>query len=173
MIVAERQRVSAGPRGSSASSGRRRSRRSCQLDHEIDDSVRGSPAWREKEDLLASVPSVGPIIARTISPNCPSSARSTTAIAALVGLAPFTRQSGHWQGKTFIGGGRSNVRAVLFMPPAAARHNPRPGLPTAAHRAGKPKMVAIVAVARKLLTILNAILRHHKLMNLVDAQHSR
>ena len=85
-------------------------------------------------------------------------------IAALAGLAPWTRQSGKWKGKSFIGGGRSSVRTVLFTGAmAAARFNP----PLRAFHqklvdAGKPKIVATIAVARKLLTILNAIIRDQK-----------
>lgn len=133
-----------------------------ELDREIDDQVRGSPAWREKEDLLASVPGVGPIIARTLIAEMPELGTLTRKqIAALAGLAPYTRQSGQWRGKSFIGGGRPSVRAALFMGAMVARkHNPL--LKTFFERlcaAGKPKMVALIAVARKLLTMLNAILR--------------
>jgi transposase len=85
-------------------------------------------------------------------------------VAALVGLAPFTRQSGQWRGKSFIGGGRSAVRAALFMGALVAkRYNPV--LKAFFDRlvaAGKPKMVALIAVARKLLTILNAIIRDNR-----------
>ena len=85
-------------------------------------------------------------------------------IAALAGLAPFTRQSGTWRGKSFIGGGRTAVRTALFMGAMVAkRHNPT--LKAFFDRlvaAGKPKMVALIAVARKLITILNAILRDQK-----------
>jgi len=135
------------------------------LDGEIDDAVRGTPAWREKEDLLASVPGVGPVIARTLLACLPELGRlDRKQIAALAGLAPFTRQSGQWRGKSFIGGGRAGVRAALFMGAmVAARHNPAlKGFFSRLVAAGKPKMVAIVAVARKLLTILNAILRDQK-----------
>jgi transposase len=132
------------------------------LDAEIDETVRGSPLWREKEDLLASVPGVGPVTVRTVLAELPElGSLDRRKIAALVGLAPFTRQSGKWRGKSFIGGGRASVRAVLFMAAMTAmRHNPV--LRAFHHRlrtAGKPKMVALIAVARKLLTILNAILR--------------
>ncbi len=133
-----------------------------EIDAEINDHMRGSPVWAEKEDLLASVPGVGPIIARTLIAELPElGSLDRRKIAALVGLAPWTRQSGQWRGKSFIGGGRKTVRNALFLAAmVAARHNPvlkqfRDKLVTA----GKPKLVALVAVARKLLTILNAILR--------------
>ena len=132
------------------------------VDTDIDDAVRGSPAWREKEDLLSSVPSVGPTISRTLIAELPElGTLGGKQIVALVGLAPFTRQSGQWRGKSFIGGGRTSVRKVLFMGAMVGlRHNPV--LKAFFERliaAGKPKKVAIIAVARKLLTILNAILR--------------
>ena len=132
------------------------------VDTDIDDAVRGSPAWREKEDLLSSVPSVGPTISRTLIAQLPElGTLGGKQIVALVGLAPFTRQSGQWRGKSFIGGGRTSVRKVLFMGAMVGlRHNPV--LKAFFERliaAGKPKKVAIIAVARKLLTILNAILR--------------
>lgn len=136
-----------------------------EIDGEIDDHVRGSPVWAEKEDLLASVPGVGPIIARTLIAEMPElGTLDRRQIASLAGLAPWTRQSGQWKGKSFIGGGRKSVRAMLFLGAlTAARHNPV--LKTFRDKlvaAGKPKMVAAVAVARKLLTILNAILRDKK-----------
>ena len=136
-----------------------------ELDSEIDDQMRGSPAWREKEDLLASVPGIGPIIARTLIAELPElGTLSRKQIAALAGLAPFTRQSGQWKGRSFIGGGRTAVRTALFMGALVAkRHNPV--LKVFFDRllaAGKPKMVALIAVARKLLTILNAILRDNR-----------
>lgn len=133
-----------------------------ELDRELDAEVRGSDIWREKEKLLASVPGVGPVIARTLLAEMPELGRlDRREIAALAGLAPWTRQSGQWRGKSFIGGGRATVRALLFMGAiTAARHN---ATLKAFHQrlvdAGKPKLVAIVAVARKLLTILNAIIR--------------
>src|ERR1700736_6857573 len=87
-----------------------------ELDDDISDHVRGSPAWAEKEDLLASVPGVGPTIARTLIAELPELGQlGRKEIAALAGLAPFTRQSGRWRGKAFIAGGRTPVRAVLFM----------------------------------------------------------
>ena len=135
------------------------------VDHDIDDSVRGSPVWRQKEDLLASVPGVGRIIARTVVADLPElGTLGRKQIGALVGLAPFVRQSGRWKGQAHIGGGRPTVRTVLFLgAQVAKRHNPV--LKAFYQRllaAGKPKMVATIAVAHKLLSILNAILRDGK-----------
>ena len=136
-----------------------------ELDQELDDTVRGSPAWRRNEDLLKSVPGIGPIIARTLIAEMPElGTLDRRQIAALAGLAPWTRQSGKWKGKSFIGGGRSSIRAALFVGAlVAVRYNPTL---KAFHQrlidTGKPKMVALVAVARKLLTILNAIVRDQK-----------
>jgi transposase len=136
-----------------------------ELDGEIRDHVRGSPVWREKEDLLASVPGIGPVIARTLIAELPELGQlGRKQIAALAGLAPFTRQSGQWRGRSFIGGGRTVVRTVLFMGALVGKaHNPL--LRAFFERlvsAGKPKMVALIAVARKLLTILNAIIRDNR-----------
>jgi len=133
-----------------------------ELDGEIDDQVRGSPVWAEKEDLLASVPGIGPVIARTLIAELPElGSLDRRQVAALVGLAPWTRQSGQWRGKSFIGGGRKSVRNALFIAAmVASRHNPTLKLfRDRLVAAGKPKLVALIAVARKLLTILNAILR--------------
>jgi len=169
MIVAERQRarVLTAPRlqKSVARLLKALQRELETLDKEIDDSVRNTPAWREKEDLLRSVPGVGPTIARTLLAEMPElGTLDRREVASLAGLAPFTRQSGQWRGKSFIGGGRSRVRAMLYMGAlVAVRYNP--ALRTFYDHllaAGKPKMVALVAVARKLLTILNAILRDQK-----------
>jgi transposase len=133
-----------------------------ELDREIDDHMRGSPAWAEKEHLLVSVPGVGTVIARTLIAELPElGALDRKQIAALAGLAPYTRQSGQWRGKSFIGGGRKEARNAVFMGAmVAAQHNP--DLKAFRDRlveSGKPKLLAIVAVARKLLTILNAIIR--------------
>ena len=135
------------------------------IDSEIDDDVRGSPVWAEKEDLLSSVPGVGPVVARTLIAEMPElGTLDRRQIAALAGLAPFTRQSGPWKGKSFIGGGRKSLRSVLFMAAlVAARFNPQlKAFRDKLVAAGKPKLVAIVATARKLLTMLNAIVRDGK-----------
>jgi len=135
------------------------------INDDIDGTVRSSPAWREQEDLLVSVPGIGKAISRTLIADLPELGRlNHKQIAALAGLAPFTRQSGTWRGRSCIGGGRTQVRCALFMGAMVAkRHNPV--LKTFFDRlvaAGKPKMVAIIAVARKLLTILNAMIRDQK-----------
>jgi transposase len=135
------------------------------VDSDIDEAVRGSPVWRAKENLLSSVPGIGPTIARTLIAELPELGRlGRREIAALAGLAPFTRQSGQWRGRSFIGGGRTAVRTALFMGALVAKkHNPV--LKAFFDRlvdAGKPKMLALIAVARKLLTILNAIIRDQR-----------
>ena len=135
------------------------------LDGQIDDEVRGTPAWREKEDLLRSIPGVGPVTSRTLLAELPELGRlDRRQIASLAGLAPWTRQSGQWKGKSVIGGGRAPVRCALFMgAQVAARFNPvLKAFRDRLVAAGKPKMVALIAVARKLITILNAIIRDNQ-----------
>lgn len=132
------------------------------IDGDIDDAVRGSPVWCEKEDLLASVPGIGKTIARTLLAELPElGSLDRRKVAALTGLAPWTRQSGQWRGKSFIGGGRADVRVALFMGAmVASRHNPAlKAFRDKLIANGKPKLVAMVATARKLVTILNAIIR--------------
>ncbi len=86
------------------------------LDQGIEDSVRGSPVWREKEDLLKSVPCIGDVIARGLIAEMPElGTLDRRQIASLAGLAPWTRQSGQWRGRSFTGGGRASVRTALFM----------------------------------------------------------
>jgi transposase len=169
MIGAERQReqrlTAPRPRKSIARLIKALEKELASLDADIDDAMKGSPAWRAKEELLTSVPGVGPVITRTLVAELPELGQlSHKQITALVGLAPFTRQSGKWRGKSFIGGGRTAVRAALFMGAMVAKkHNPI--LKAFFDRlvaAGKPKMVALIAVARKLLTILNAIVRDNR-----------
>ena len=132
------------------------------VDADIDAGVRGSPVWREKENLLTSVPGVGPITARTLIAELPELGRlDRRKLAALVGVAPFNRNSGKWRGHRMIGGGRSSVRTALYMAAlVASRCNP---VISATYQRlvarGRPKKVALVACLRRLLTILNAILR--------------
>lgn len=168
MIAAERQRerrATAPARKSIARILDALETELARLDSDLDEAVRGSPVWREKENLLASVPGVGPVISRTLIALMPElGSLGRKEIAALAGLAPFTRQSGQWQGRRFIGGGRTAVRTALFMGALTARRHNRVlrAFYEKLVAAGKPKMVALVAVARKLLTILNAILRDNR-----------
>ena len=132
------------------------------LEHTIDEAVRGSALWQARADLLASIPGIGPATVRTLIAELPELGQlDRRQIAALVGLAPWTRQSGQWRGKSMIGGGRSAVRSALYMAAlVASRFNPV--LRQAYQRlvdAGKAKKLALIAVARKLLTIANAIVR--------------
>ena len=169
MLVAERQRRAAAKPGRVRTSlARVVSTLEAELkalDKDIDTTVRGTAVWRDKEDLLSSVPGIGKTIARTLLAELPElGTLSPKQVAALAGLAPFTRQSGRWRGRSFISAGRASVRTALFMGAlTAARHNPT--LKAFRDRlvdAGKPKLVAIIAVARKLLTILNAIIRDNR-----------
>lgn len=132
------------------------------LEGAIDDAIKSSPLWQAKEELLSSIPGVGPATARTLIAELPELGRlDRRQIAALVGVAPWTRQSGQWRGKAMIGGGRPTVRVALYMASlVASRFNPI--LSKIYQRlidAGKAKKVALIAVARKLAIICNAIIR--------------
>lgn len=133
------------------------------LDHTLGERVQASPVWRERENLLRSVPGIGPTTALTLLAELPELGQlDRKAIAALVGVAPLSCESGAWRGRRIIWGGRSRVRTALYMATlVACRHNP----PITAFyerlcAAGKPKKVALTACMHKLLTILNAMVRH-------------
>lgn len=169
MLVAERQRLSRTKEARLVKSLNRVIKALVkelgEIDGGIDHLVRSSPLWRQKEDLLQSVPGVGKIVARTLMAEMPELGQlDRRQIAALAGLAPFTRQSGKWRGKSFISGGRGSVRAIMFIASlSAARYHPQMRLLYQKMiAAGKPKMVAIIAIARRLLILLNAILRDQK-----------
>jgi transposase len=134
-----------------------------RADEDLDQSIRQSPIWQEKQDLLRTVPSIGPVISRTLLIELPELGRlNRKQIAALVGVAPLNRDSGTLKGRRTIWGGRATVRATLYMAAlVASRHN----LVIAAfykrlRNAGKPPKLALVACMRKLLTILNAMIKH-------------
>jgi transposase len=133
-----------------------------ELEQEIDTTIRGTPAWREREELMTSVPGVGPILARTILADVPEiGTLDRKQIAALIGVAPLNWDSGTYRGRRITWGGRAKVRTALYMSAlVASRHNPTlKSFYQRLLRAGKAKKLALVAVMRKLITILNAIIR--------------
>ena len=133
-----------------------------RIDRELDERIRSSPAWRAKDDLLAGVPGIGPVLRRTLLAGLPELGQvGGRTIAALVGLAPMADDSGQRVGTRRIVGGRRQVRAVLYMAALSARRY-NPALKALADRleaAGKKPKVVLVAVARKLLVIANALIR--------------
>lgn len=134
-----------------------------EVDREMKDLITGSPLWREKETILRSVPGVGPVISCTLLAELPElGALTGKEIAALVGVAPFNRDSGIFRGKRTIWGGRAHVRAVLYMGALTAiRFNPLiKSFYQRLRHAGKKFKVAITACMRKLLVILNSMLKH-------------
>jgi transposase len=135
-----------------------------QLDRELDRTIRGNPEFAALSDTLESVPGVGPNTVRMIAATLPELGKLTRQkIAALVGIAPLNHDSGKTQGRRFCWGGRAEVRCVLYMAAlSATRHNPViRALYARLRAAGKPAKVALVACMRKLLVILNAMVRDH------------
>lgn len=137
-------------------------RRLHHVDHDLDRTVRSSPVWRARENLLRTLPGVGPVTSRTLLGSLPElGALNRKQIAALVGVAPLARDSGTLRGKRLVCGGRAPVRAALYMAAlVASRCNPvLRAFYTRLVAAGKPKKLALTACMRKLLTILNAMVR--------------
>lgn len=135
------------------------------VDAELARTVRGSPVWRERDDLLRSVPGVGPVLATTLLADLPELGRlDRKAIAALVGVAPLACESGILRGRRVVWGGRARVRAALYMGTLVAiRYNPViRAFYERLRAAGKPTKVALTACMHKLLTILSAILRQRE-----------
>ena len=136
-----------------------------EIEREIDDNVRGTPAWRDKEDLLKTVPGIGPTIARTLIAELPElGSLDRRKIASLAGLAPINRDSGTLRGRRTIAGGRATVRSALYMAVMVSIRHKLPLAQTYNHlrQSGKAPKAAITACMRKLVTILNAILRDQK-----------
>ncbi len=137
-------------------------RRLHEVDRDLDHTIQASPVWRATENLLRSAPGVGPILSRTLLGELPElGILNRKQIAALVGVAPLARDSGTLKGKRLVWGGRAPVRAALYMGAlVASRRNP---VIRAFYQrllaAGKPKKLALTACMRKLLTILNAMMR--------------
>jgi transposase len=134
------------------------------LDDDLDTTLRASPVWREREELLRSVPGIGPVCARTLLLDLPElGTLSRQRLAALVGVAPLNCDSGTLRGSRTIWGGRAPVRATLYMSAlVAVRYNPvLKAFYNRLRAAGKAAKVALTACMRKLLTILNAMVKHH------------
>ena len=143
-----------------------------ELDRDLEDTIRSSPVWKDQNRLLRSVPGVGPVLSLTLLSGLPElGALNRGEVAALVGVAPFNQDSGSFRGKRRVWGGRGQVRAALYMAAlVATRCNP--ALKEFYQRlcqAGKPKKVALTACMRKLLTILNAMVRDHRPWNPTEA----
>src|SRR5262245_27888947 len=133
------------------------------LDQDLDRALRSSPLWREHEDLLRSVPGIGPVVTATLVAELPElGTLGRKQIAALVGVAPLNRDSGTLRGKRTVWGGRATVRAALYMAALVGTQR-NPVLRALYQRllaAGKLKKVALTACMHKLLTILNALMKH-------------
>ena len=136
-----------------------------ELEQDLNDFIRRSPLYLEKDQLLQSVPGVGPLTSQSLMAWLPElGALNRKQIAALVGVAPFNRDSGKMRGRRTVWAGRKQIRSSLYMATiAACRFNPTiRNFYQRLLQAGKRKKVAITACMRKLLTILNAVLKHHK-----------
>jgi len=173
MIVMERQRLAQAPPTGKITRDLRNhirwlERRVADVDDEIGTAIQASPLWRVHEDLLRSVPGIGPTTARTLLAELPELGRlERRTIAALVGVAPFNCDSGQHRGQRRIWGGRASVRAALYMAAMSAIRC-HPVLAAFYHRLrtlGKPGKVALVATMRKLLTILNTMLKQQRPWN--------
>jgi transposase len=134
-----------------------------EVDKDLDRSIRHSPIWKQNEDLLRSVPGIGPVTSRVLLAELPELGKlNRKQIAALVGVAPFNRDSGTLKGRRSIWGGRASVRAALYMAAwvAARRNSVIRKFYTRLLTAGKERKVALVACMHKLLTILNSMIKH-------------
>lgn len=136
-----------------------------EVEAELDQCIAASAELSAREQLLQSVPGVGPVLARTLLGGLPELGElDRKQVGALAGVVPYNRDSGTWRGQRHIAGGRAHVRQVLYMGAlSAARFNPvLRAFYTRLLAAGKPKKVALVACMRKLLTILNSMLKHNR-----------
>lgn len=134
-----------------------------RADGDLDQSIRQSPIWQEKEDLLRSIPGIGPVISRTLLAELPElGGLNRKQIASLVGIAPLNRDSGTLRGRRAIWGGRASVRAALYMAAlvASRRNSVISVFYKRLRTAGKAPKVALVACMRKLLTIINSMINH-------------
>ena len=139
-------------------------KRIAEIDTDLANRLRKSDVWRTKDDLLRGIPGVGPVTTLTMLAKCPElGLLNRREIAALTGVAPLANDSGKHRGKRFIWGGRADVRAVLYMAAISAiQHNDAiKAFAERLKKAGKPPKVVIVACMRKLLTIMNAMLKNN------------
>jgi transposase len=137
-------------------------RRLARTDDDLAAAIRSSPLWRAQDELLQRMPGVGPVLSRTLVAEVPELGMvNRKEIAALIGVAPFNYDSGALRGKRAVWGGRAHVRAVLYMSTlAAVRHNPvLKAFYERLRAVGKALKVALTACMRKLLTMLNAMLK--------------
>jgi len=165
MLVAEKSRLAAAPQAVRKDIKTHIAwleRKLSKMNDHLADKIKNSPVWHEKDALLQSVPGVGPVLSTSLMADLPElGTLNRRQIAALVGVAPFNRDSGAFRGKRCVWGGRGRLRSTLYMATLAATRS-NPAIRTFYHRlceAGKPRKVALTACMRKLLTILNAILK--------------
>ncbi|MGH8524191.1 MAG: IS110 family transposase [Gammaproteobacteria bacterium] len=143
-------------------------KRIADLDVDLTKRLRASDAWRAKDDLLQGIPGVGAVTSLTMLAKCPElGSLNRREIAALVGVAPLANDSGKHRGKRFIWGGRADVRAVLYMATVTAIrcNSVLKAFAERLKQAGKPAKVVIVACMRKLLTIMNAMVKNNAQWN--------
>jgi transposase len=150
-------------------------RRLARTDDDVAAAIHASPLWRAQDEILPSTPGVGPILSRALVAEVPElGVLNRQQIAALIGVAPFNRDSGTLRGKRAVWGGRAHVRAVLYMSTlVAGRHNPvLKAFDERLRAVGKAPKVALTACMHKLLTILNAMLKHRTPWQENYANHS-
>jgi transposase len=178
MLTAERRRLQSAPPRIHADIQAHIAwleRRLARTDDDLTAAIRSTPLWRAKDEILQSTPGVGPVLSRTLVAEVPElGVLNRQEIAALIGVAPFNCDSGTVRGKRAVWGGRAHVRAVLYMSTlAAVRHNSVLKAFYERRRAvGKAPKVALTACMRKLLTILNAMLKHQTPWHEHYANHS-
>ena len=178
MLTAERRRLQTAPQPIRADIQAHIAwleRRLVRTDADLAAGIRSSPLWRTKDEILQSTPGVGPVLSRTLVAELPElGLLNRQEIAALIGVAPLNRDSGPVRGKRAVWGGRAHVRAVLYMSTlAAVRHNSvLKAFYERLRAVGKAPKVALTACMRKLLTILNAMLKHQTPWHENYANHS-